>query len=89
MGRGVRGVYDEEEECEGEGEREGYGRAVDAKVGVVHKVDVERDVDGGYEEEHVGGRVHDAYIGKGGQPITPSGWLNTMTRTYPDIAGTF
>ena len=69
MRRGVRGVYDEEEECEREGEREGYGRAVDAKVGVVDKVDVERDVDGAYEDEHVGRRVHDPYIGQGGQPI--------------------
>ena len=64
MGRRVRGVYDEKEECEGERERERYGRAVEAEVGVVHKVDVERDVDGCYEDEHVGGRIHDPYIGR-------------------------
>jgi hypothetical protein len=61
VGRRVRGVYDEEEECEGECKGEGYGRAIDAKVGVVHEVDVERDIDGGYENEHVGRRIHDPY----------------------------
>jgi len=61
MGRRVRGVYDEEEKCEGECEGEGDGRAIDAKVGVVHEVDVERDIDRGDEDEHVGRRIHDPY----------------------------
>lgn len=61
VGRGVGGVYDEEEECEGEGARERDRRAVEAKIGVVHKVDVERDIDGGDEDEHVSGRVHDSW----------------------------
>jgi hypothetical protein len=61
VGRGVGGVYDEEEEREGEGARERDGRAVEAKIGMVHKVDVERDVDGGDENEHVSGRVHDSW----------------------------
>lgn len=61
VGRGVGGVYDEEEEREGEGARERDGRAVEAKIGMVHKVDVERDVDGGDENEHVSGRLHDSW----------------------------
>ena len=61
MCRRIRGVYDEEEERKGECEREGYGRAIDAKVGVVHEVDIERDIDGGYEDENVGRRIHNPY----------------------------
>ncbi len=61
VGRGVCGVYDEEEEREGEGTRERDGRAVNAKIGVVHEIDVERDVDGSYEDEHVSRRIHDPW----------------------------
>ena len=60
VGRGIGGVYYEEEEREREGARKCDGRAVEAKIGVVHKVDVECDVDRGDENEHVSGRIHDS-----------------------------
>ncbi len=56
------GVHDEEEEGEPEGERERDRGAVDAEAGVVDEIDVERDVDGGEDDEHVCGRVHDPLI---------------------------
>jgi hypothetical protein len=28
---------------------------------VVHEIDIERDVDGGYEDEHVSRRIHDPW----------------------------
>jgi len=43
VGRGICDVF----ECEGECKGDGYGQAVDAKVGVVHEVRVEHDIDGG------------------------------------------
>jgi hypothetical protein len=62
MYQGVCGVYDKEEECGGEGEQKGYGQAIDAKVSVVDKVDIECDVDRAYKNVHIGGCVHDLYI---------------------------
>ena len=59
VGRRARRVHDEEEEGEPEGERERDRRAVDAEAGVVHEVDVERDVDRRDDNEHVCGRIHD------------------------------
>ena len=58
VGRGIRDVFDEEEECEGECEGEGYKEAVDAKVSLVHEVRVEHDIEGDYK---VGRRIHDPY----------------------------
>jgi hypothetical protein len=60
VGRRARRVHDEEEEGEPECERERDWRAVDAEAGVVDKIDVERDVDGRDENEHVCGRIHDS-----------------------------
>jgi|SRR5712671_493031 len=58
MSRGVCGVYDQEEEREREGKGESDGRPINAEIGEVHKVDVERDVDGAHEDEHARGRIH-------------------------------
>jgi hypothetical protein len=59
VGRGTCGVHDEEEEGEPECKRDSNGRAFDTETTVVHKVDVERDIDGGDGDKHVGGCVHD------------------------------
>ena len=55
------GVDDEEEECQRERERKRDWRARDTEAGVVHQVDVERDVDGRYQYEHVCGCIHDSF----------------------------
>ena len=60
VGRRARRVHDEEQKCQPEGERERDWRAIDAEAGVVHEIDVERDVDGRDENEHVCGRIHDS-----------------------------
>jgi hypothetical protein len=59
--RGIRGVHDEEEKGEPEGEREGDWGADYAEAGVVYEIDVERDVDGRDNDEHVCGRIHDPF----------------------------
>ena len=82
------GVYDEEEEHERKPkrEREGHGQAVDEKVSVVYEVDVERGVDGCYEDEQVGGRIHDPYIGHARSTVRIAVALDTTTRTYLDTS---
>lgn len=59
VSRGPCGVHDEEEEGEPVGKGEGDGRAADAEVAVVHEVDVQRNIEGGDDDEHVGGCIHD------------------------------